>query len=158
MGSEYNPASKAHYDISLSKRTRKPLSDLQKEVRSSGSPEKGSPNSEEEEEEEEEKAGGKEAREETEHKSLKQLIRERSPLGRHFTEDQDQDNLDQNDKAQQKRQLQLVVVKQREEDLDLDGVKLKKLVGRYARVLSRLIKVKSKRHKPPPPLPLLPMQ
>uniref|UniRef100_A0A5B7C0S7 Uncharacterized protein n=1 Tax=Davidia involucrata TaxID=16924 RepID=A0A5B7C0S7_DAVIN len=112
MGSEYNP-SKPHYNISMSKRTRKPQEN-QIPLEEKESPPKDV----------------NELVEENDHRSLKQLMIKgdgegRSSLGQHFTEEE--------------KQLQ-VVVKQHEESLD--GVKFKRLVSRYARVLSHLIKIK----------------
>ncbi|GFY92118.1 hypothetical protein Acr_08g0005140 [Actinidia rufa] len=112
MGSDQCNPIKPHYDITLSKRTRKSLNPpTESDTLETESPKKCA-NEEEE----------------SDHKSLKELIKERSSLGKHFTEE---------------TQLQ-IVVKQREEDLE--GVKFKSLVRRYTRVLSRLIKVKRDPH------------
>ncbi|XAR63376.1 hypothetical protein NMG60_11023289 [Bertholletia excelsa] len=87
MGSEWNPR-KSHYDISMSRRTRKPLN-LEKEADEGEDGEEGRIPKE---------------RGDSDHKSLKQLmVKERSTLDAHFTEE--------------KQRLQ-VVVKQHEEDLD----------------------------------------
>ncbi|CAL5380701.1 unnamed protein product [Camellia sinensis] len=142
MGSEYNPSKPPHYDINLSKRTRKPLNlhmeaDQSPEKTSSFSPEKENPKksdgvNEEEGEGEEEEEEEKSIKDQNDHhKSLKQLIKGRSPLGQHFTEEK-----------QQQQQLQMVVKQQHDEDLDGSSMKCKRLVSHYARVLSRLIKVK----------------
>ncbi|KAL6981577.1 hypothetical protein U1Q18_023203 [Sarracenia purpurea var. burkii] len=123
MGSQSNP-SKPHYDINMSKRTRKTLNlgkEADQSYRKVPSPEKESPTNGVNEEEKSSTEG-----EESDHQkmSLKQLIKgKRSSLGQHFTEE---------------KQLPLVV-KPREEGLD--GVKFKKLVSRYAGVLGRLIKI-----------------
>lgn len=138
MESECN-LHKHHYDITMSKRTRnKPLNvvrdaNYQKDiiiVQKGGDdldPSTGIA------------AAGKQ----NEHKSLKQLIngdngnkamactthddgsRGRSSLGQHFTEEE--------------KNLQLVRTQPKE---GLQGGKLKKMVSRYAKVLSHLIKVK----------------
>ncbi|XP_028086117.1 histone H3.v1-like [Camellia sinensis] len=131
MGSEYNPSKPPHYDINLSKRTRKPLNlhmeaDQSPEKTSSFSPEKENPkksdgvNEEEgegEEKEEEEEEEEKSIKDQNDHhKSLKQLIKGRSPLGQHFTEEK-----------QQQQQLQMVVKQQHDEDLDGSSMKCKRL-------------------------------
>ncbi|KAF5952670.1 hypothetical protein HYC85_010614 [Camellia sinensis] len=123
MGSEYNPSKPPHYDINLSKRTRKPLNlhmeaDQSPEKTSSFSPEKENPKKSDSVNEEEEK----------EKKKKKKKRRRR----KHFTEE----------KQQQQQQLQMVVKQQHDEDLDGSSMKCKRLVSHYARVLSRLIKVK----------------
>ncbi|KAF3964666.1 hypothetical protein CMV_011076 [Castanea mollissima] len=65
---------------------------------------------------------------ESNRKSLKQLIKSRNSLSQHFTAEE--------------KQLQIVPKQQKEEGVHDDGVKLKKMVSRYAKFLSRLIKVK----------------
>ncbi|KAG5538962.1 hypothetical protein RHGRI_019494 [Rhododendron griersonianum] len=109
MGSERGNPNKPPYDITLSKRTRKPLN-LQTEadpiLPKAASPEKEILTKAIKKEEERSSSEG----EESDHKSLKQLIKNRSPLGQHFTEE---------------KQLPLVVKHQEE---DLNGVKLKGLV------------------------------
>ncbi|GMI92005.1 hypothetical protein like AT2G31930 [Hibiscus trionum] len=108
MGSECNQ-SKPHYDITLSKRTRKPLNNPQQ------------PNT-----------NGKDSDNE-DRKSLKQLINGDEtggatatslPLGRHFSDEE--------------QHLQLVKKNQPFNN----GVKLKGMMSRYAKVLSHLVKVK----------------
>lgn len=140
MGSECN-LHKRHYDITMSKRTRnKPLyvardANYQKDiiiVQKAGDDLNPS-------------TGFVAAGDQNGHKSLKQLIngdngikamaksctthdegsRGRSSLGQHFTEEE--------------KNLQLVRTQQKE---GLQGKKLKKIVSRYANVLSHLIKVK----------------
>ena len=64
--------------------------------------------------------------------SLKQLIKSRSSLGQHFTEEE--------------KQLQLVTKQQQE---GVQGLKLKRMVIRYAKVLSHLIKAKGDSQKKP---------
>ncbi|KAA8515738.1 hypothetical protein F0562_018651 [Nyssa sinensis] len=121
MGSEYNP-SKPHYNISMSKRTRKPLN-LGKEA--NGNPLEDCSLEKESFEKDiegvEEKSGNEEGEEIiSDHKSLKQLMingdgegsKGRSSLGQHFTKEEE-------------KQLQ-VVVKQHEESLD--GVKFKRMI------------------------------
>ncbi|KAM7508956.1 hypothetical protein LguiA_019409 [Lonicera macranthoides] len=115
----------------MSKRTRKPLNlkgEANQWATNSCSFEgTGTQNDAQEEVENEEEKRSKRIDEEQENdhkKSLKQLIEGRSSLGKHFT--------------QEEKQLQ-VVVKQHEETLD--GMKL----GKMARFLSRLIKIKKKK-------------
>lgn len=151
MGSECN-LHKRRYDITMSKRTRnKPLNvnrdaNYQKDVvivHKGGDLLNPS-------------TGVVIVGEENGHKSLEQLIngdhgtkatanstgstdvegnRGRSSLGQHFTEEE--------------TNLQLVKTQQKE---GLQGRKLKKMVSRYAKVLSHLIKVK---HDPPQKKPIL---
>ncbi|KAH7544792.1 uncharacterized protein LOC107434481 [Ziziphus jujuba] len=143
MGSECNIPQKLHYDISMSKRTRKPLNT--RDANRKYSPPEGDLNGGEE-------GGGRRESsldgEENGHKSLKQLIngdgkavvviksgggddrheeisKGRSSLGQHFTEEE--------------KNLQLITTQQKE---GLQGRKLKKMVSRYAKVLSHLIKLK----------------
>ncbi|XP_039004554.1 uncharacterized protein LOC120131693 [Hibiscus syriacus] len=106
-GSECN-RSKPHFDITLSKRTRKPLNNQPQQ-----------PNTNDKESENEDR------------RSLKQLINGdeanggTASLGRHFSEEE--------------QQLQLV---KKNQQYNNDGVKLKGMMSRYAKVLSHLIKVK----------------
>ncbi|KAK2988071.1 hypothetical protein RJ640_002012 [Escallonia rubra] len=153
MGSECNP-SKPRYDITMSKRTRKPsslgkeagwcplkscFSDKESPQRGTNEEEGKSPTRVDEKGEsadekgrpltcvdEKKKTPETDEGRENDHKSLKQLIDgKRSSLGQHFTEEE--------------KQLQ-VVVKQHAEGIH--GVKFKRMVSRYASVLSRLIKTK----------------
>ncbi|XP_009776766.1 uncharacterized protein [Nicotiana sylvestris] len=120
MGSKVSPR-KLHYDVSMSKRTRKPLnlnaiSDKkpQQSEELIGSVEKKQAPSEEERK--------------YERKSLKQLIEVRSiSLRQHFIEEE--------------KQLQ-VMVKQQPEESMVNGLKLKKIVRCYTNVLSHMIKRK----------------
>ncbi|KAJ7949074.1 ubiquitin-conjugating enzyme E2 S isoform X1 [Quillaja saponaria] len=135
MGSECNPI-KRHYDVTMSKRTRKPphLNDPFEKLTPLSDPTKNVP------------LGNlldEEVDENDHHKSLKQLIngdeeqkvdvgegsKGRNSLGQHFNEEE--------------KHLQLVS-KQQEENLQ--GIKLKKLMRRYAKVLSHLIKIKRDKH------------
>ncbi|KAE8688800.1 VPS54 isoform 1 [Hibiscus syriacus] len=106
-GSECNQ-NKPHYDITLSKRTRKPPSSHPQQ-----------PNTNDKESENEDR------------KSLKQLINGdetgggTTSLGRHFSEEE--------------QQLQLV---KKNHQYNNNGVKLKGMMSRYAKVLSHLVKVK----------------
>ncbi|KAK6263649.1 hypothetical protein QQP08_020255 [Theobroma cacao] len=141
MGSHCNP-SKRHYDITLSKRTRKPL-DLQEANGTSNiasskwdNPLKIFPRKAADDDDDDEDEG----EESSDHKSLKQLINGdggeaeetscrlsgRSSLGQHFN--------------QEEKQLQLV--KKNQQDGVYGGVKLKGMMSRYAKVLSRLVKAK----------------
>ncbi|XP_044489491.1 uncharacterized protein LOC123213925 [Mangifera indica] len=111
MGSQCNPT-KPRFDITMSRRTRKPIFNLDDPTSSVDQVE-----------------------EDNDHKSLKQLINRdetskkknaeeskgRNSLGEHFTEEE--------------KQLQLVKLQQQK------GVKLKGMVNRYVKVLSHLIKV-----------------
>ena len=129
MGSECNFSPQTpHYDIKMSKRTRKPLN-LKGEANqwaTSSCSFEGKGTQEEEENEEDKRSKKIDEEQENDHKkSLKQLIEGRSSLGKHFTEEE--------------KQLHHVVVKQHEESLD--GLKL----GKMARFLSRLIKIKRKK-------------
>ncbi|XP_039052582.1 uncharacterized protein LOC120194316 [Hibiscus syriacus] len=98
--------SKLHFDITLSRRTRKPLNDPQP------------PKSNDKESENED------------HKSLKQLINgdetggNKTSMGRHFSEEE--------------QHLQLV----KKNHNYNNGIKLKGMLSRYAKVLSHLVKVK----------------
>lgn len=138
MGNERGNPNKSSYDITMSKRTRKPLN-LQAEAdlvppKASSSEKEISTKAIKKEEEESSSEG-----EESDHKSLEQLIKIRSPLGQHFTEE---------------KQLPLVVKHQEE---GLNGLKFKGLVSRYTRVLSRLIKIKRDSHLRPGKNPTLRM-
>lgn len=139
MGSEGGNPNKPRYDITMSKRTRKPLN-LQTEadliLPKAASLENEILTKAIKKEEEKSSSEG----EESDHKSLQQLIKTRSPLGQHFTEE---------------KQLPLVVKHQEER------LKFKGLVSQYARVLSRLIKIKRDSHLKPgkkPTLRLTPKQ
>ncbi|KAI9170427.1 hypothetical protein LWI28_027769 [Acer negundo] len=150
MGSMFN-SSKRRYDISMSKRTRKPLnvedSDGNRTMEM-GSPRRESPDDlkgavdAEEQEEEEEGNDVKgvidiveddQLKEENDRMSLKQLIkgdekskvkinRGRNSLGEHFTEEE--------------KQLQLVKAQKQK------GVKFKGMVNHYVKVVGHLIKLK----------------
>lgn len=126
MGSNYNP-SKHPYDITMSKRTRRPLKvqdanrDSTDESIRNDTPWKAV----EDGEDESSPSRVDEAEESDRKPSLKQLIKGRSSLGKHFTEEE--------------KQLQLVT-KQQEEGFQ--GLKLKRMVTRCAKVLRHMIKVK----------------
>lgn len=154
MGSQCDP-SKRHYDITMSKRTRKPISDHLQEANinnnnnhtkwdiplktiaslfDQSSPKKGDHH------------GGQVAAEELEEsdhrKSLKQLIHGdesaaggRSSLSHHFTEEE-----------KQQQQLQLVKSTNQQGHNNNGGVKFKGMMSRYAKVLSHLVKVKREPH------------
>ncbi|KDP20373.1 hypothetical protein JCGZ_05256 [Jatropha curcas] len=123
MGSECNP-SKHRYDITMSKRTRKPLKSNMPQAHADL---RGEDNLL--------------AKVDEDRKSLKQLIngiannveetkedsenRGRNSLGQHFSEEE--------------KQLQLM---RRQNQQGLQAVKLKGIMGRYVKVLSHLIKVK----------------
>ena len=134
-----NPG-KRHYDITMSRRTRKPLNleESKKEILLKGDGHDG-----EKRNNSETGGGGGGGDHENDHKrSLKQLIQGdgnvkvilgegnkcRSSLGQHFTED--------------KQQLQLVVKQQDKEKEVMVGVKPKGSVSHYIKVLSHLIKAK----------------
>ncbi|KAJ9158672.1 hypothetical protein P3X46_024236 [Hevea brasiliensis] len=132
MGSECNPTSKHRYDITMSKRTRKPFNLPEAKV-----------NDHTRSSQEKDQAGDSSQR-----RSLKQLMingniniegtnnkgnpsdesksKLRSSLGQHFSDEE-------------KQQLQLVT-KQKQEIMQ--GAKLKGMMGRYVKVLSHLIKAK----------------
>ncbi|KAK3169119.1 hypothetical protein Dsin_000006 [Dipteronia sinensis] len=139
MGSECD-SSKRRYDISMSKRTRKPLnvedSDGNRTMEM-GSPDdlKGAVVAEEEGNDVEGVIDAEDGqlKEENDHKSLKQLIkgdekskvkinRGRNSLGEHFTEEE--------------KQLQLVKAQKQK------GVKFKGMVNHYVKVVGHLIKLK----------------
>lgn len=129
MGSECKP-NKFHYDLSMSKRTRKPPNLIEEDDKSSfhscpaaeesslefvnGEKEKGS-------------TSFSETQECDHRKSLKDLIEGRS-LSQHFSEEE--------------KQLQLIV-KQHDPDA-LKKLKFKRMVSRYAKIFSHLIKLKRK--------------
>lgn len=128
MGSEWKP-SKFHYDIGMSKRTRR-ASDFKKDdtkqvTSSSGFDEEG------------EGEGEDEAQENESRKSLKQFIQGRS-LYQHFSEEEEEEK----EKEKEENQLQLV----KQKDIQQQGfngrLKFKSLVSRYGKVLSQLIKIK----------------
>ena len=126
MESDYN-STKRHYDITMSKRTRRPANSSQiysapiSPCQDIPAPGKAVVNELGEDE-------SSSHSEESDRKSLKQLINSRSSLSQHFTAEENQ--------------LQIVTKQQKEEGVHDDGVKLKKMVSRYAKFLSRLIKVK----------------
>jgi hypothetical protein len=124
MGSDCNP-SKHHYDITMSKRTRRPIKVQDSSQISTPSP----PRKEKEVVDEGDDQSSHS--EDNDRKSLKQLINSRSSLGQHFTAEE--------------KQLQIVTKKQQE---GVQGLKLKKLVSRYAKVLSHMIKGGESRKKP----------
>lgn len=122
--------SKHHYDISMSKRTRRPSKVQDADQNSTTASDTDAP-----------VKGGEsspstvlvgEAEESDRKKSLKQLIKSRSSLGQHFTEEE--------------KQLQLVTKQQQE---GVQGLKLKRMVIRYAKVLSHLMKAKGDSRKKP---------
>ncbi|GMN64136.1 hypothetical protein TIFTF001_033223 [Ficus carica] len=138
MGSD-----KRRYDITMSRRTRRPLKVRDKNENSpSECPLRGA---------------AQEGEESNDRKSLRQLFdgdgktkavsggdeggKERSSLRQHFTEGE--------------KQLQLVGVQQKE---DLNGLKLKTMVNRYAKVLNYLMKknrdpsLRNSKKKPTPKL------
>ncbi|KAL0006591.1 hypothetical protein SO802_008093 [Lithocarpus litseifolius] len=125
MESDYN-SGKRHYDITMSKRTRRPTNSSQiysAPVSPCDIPFPGKAVVNELGEDESSSHS-----EESDRKSLKQLIKSRGSLSQHFTAEENQ--------------LQIVTKQQKEEGVHDDGVKLKKMVSRYAKFLSRLIKVK----------------
>ncbi|XP_044466587.1 uncharacterized protein LOC123196597 [Mangifera indica] len=116
MGSEGNLTTKPRFDITMSKRTRKPV--FHDDPATMENPCKVGVHHVEEKN--------------NDHKSLKQLIngdksKSRNSLGEHFTEEEEEE---------EGKQLQLVKLQQQK------GVKLKRMVNRYVQVLSQLIKVK----------------
>lgn len=140
MGSESN-GGKFRYDLSMSKRTRKPLNrekeDNQCALKSSFSDKEIPQKGENDEKEDEHCFKVVDEGEESDHKSLKQLIEGRSTLGQHFTtEEMKQPMLVH---KHDEKKLQLVVTHHEE---GLDGVRFKEMVSRCAKVLSRLIKKK----------------
>lgn len=129
MESECN-FSRRRYDITMSKRTRKPS--MMDEA-----PAKGS----EREREEENSIPGIDEREWKDRKSLEDLINkeEKGIVSNSSDEKVRRNSLDQHFHEEEK-QLQMVVRPPREEGGD--GVKLKGMVSRYMKVLSHMIKVK----------------
>ncbi|KAI3448956.1 hypothetical protein Pfo_005621 [Paulownia fortunei] len=116
MGSQGKTSpGKPHYNISMSRRTRKPLN-LKIEPQESF-------------EEKEEWMMMSREKKIQQQKSLKQLIEGRCSLAQHF-------------KEEEKQQQQSVVVRGPDQNGFDQGVKLKRMVRNYARVLSHLIKVK----------------
>ncbi|KAF3628249.1 hypothetical protein CQW23_19194 [Capsicum baccatum] len=119
---------KLHYDISMSKRTRKstPLNIKEEAIKSLQHPEELVNANVNVEQEEKGVISNKEKEEDDDKKSLKQLIEGRgTSLGHHFTEEE--------------RQLQMVVKPPE------NGMKFKQMVSRYAKVLSHMIKLKRKK-------------
>ncbi|XP_059434973.1 uncharacterized protein LOC132167941 [Corylus avellana] len=129
MGSCCNE-SKHHYDISMSKRTRRPSKVQDADQNSATASDTDAPVKGDESCPSTVLVG--EAEESDRKKSLKQLIKSRSSLGQHFTEEE--------------KQLQLVTKQQQE---GVQGLKLKRMVIRYAKVLSHLIKAKGDSRKKP---------
>lgn len=122
MGSEGETESrKPHYDISMSRRTRKPQNLKQKSF---------------EERENEELMMGRENQ-----KSLKQLIQGRCSLEQHFREEEAEEKEKEKEEEEEEKQQSVVV---RPPDLDGDGrLRLKKtMIKNYAQIMSRMIKVK----------------
>ncbi|KAJ1377962.1 hypothetical protein SESBI_48336 [Sesbania bispinosa] len=133
-----SPAVKRHYDITMSRRTRKQSFPVQANEK---------PISVDDVSQQTSLPEVKES--ENDHKSLKQLIRGeekldavkcnnnnndeggkgRNSLGEHFNEEE--------------KQLQLVRLQQKD---NLQGLKFKKLVRRYAKVLGHLMKAKREPH------------
>ncbi|CDP07658.1 unnamed protein product [Coffea canephora] len=124
MGSESKP-NKFHYDLSMSKRTRRSLN-LVEDDHDQGSFQAWH--------------GEEESSENDQKKSLKQLIGGRS-LSQHF--------------SQEEPQLQLVV-KQHDQE-GLSGLKFTRMVSRYAKALSHLIKLKRKQQMGLYKKPVLPL-
>lgn len=133
MGSGCNE-SKHHYDITMSKRTRKPskVQDADQNSTTVSPGNDGPVKAVVREGDESSPSRVGEAGENDRKKSLKQLIKSRSSLGQHFTEEE--------------KQLQLVTKQQQE---GVQGLKLKRMVSRYAKVLSHLIKAKGDSRKKP---------
>ncbi|ESQ51779.1 hypothetical protein EUTSA_v10017383mg [Eutrema salsugineum] len=136
MGSEVINPIKTRFDISMSRRTRKPWSSLineQQEVQDL-STQSSQPEKEQEQEEDQE----------VDRKSLNNLMRceqetneeaqvnNKSSLGQHFGDDKGI-----------KQTMQLVVKKEKQGGEN--GVKFKGMMGRYVKVLSGLIKAKRDR-------------
>lgn len=129
MGSECKP-SKFHYDITMSKRTRKP-SNVNKEATHVQECESAEENAEK-------VSDGQKENDTKKSLKLKELIEGRS-LNQHFTEEEE-------------NQLQLSIIQQ---EGGFQRVKLKRMVSRYAKVLSHLIKLKKNPEKPFRKKPLL---
>ncbi|KAL3537273.1 hypothetical protein ACH5RR_000639 [Cinchona calisaya] len=124
MGSECSPY-KLHYDLSMSKRTRKPSNIKEEDDQSSlheehpleflnGEKEKGSTSFSEAQENK---------------KSLRQLIGGRS-LSQHFSEEE--------------KQFQLIVKQRHDPEEVLKNLKFKRIVSRYAKIFSHFVKLKRK--------------
>ncbi|KAF8016139.1 hypothetical protein BT93_H1607 [Corymbia citriodora subsp. variegata] len=141
MGSEINLGGRS-YDLAMSKRTRKPLK-LEETVSNISITGFARNQGSEACLDEEKGIAGEELA--SDRKSLKQLInsevnpplelgeeRRRSSLGHHFTEEE-------------VTQLQVVRVRAKQRQGGAEGMKLKGMVGRCAKVLSQLIKG----HPPP---------
>ncbi|KAM3734192.1 hypothetical protein ACB098_11G195500 [Castanea mollissima] len=111
MESDYN-SGKRHYDITMSKRTRRPTNSNQiysapvSPCQDIPPPGKAVVNDLGEDE-------SSSHSEESDRKSLKQLIKSRNSLSQHFTAEE--------------KQLQIVPKQQKEEGVHDDGVKLKKM-------------------------------
>lgn len=136
MGSE-GDGRKFRYDISMSKRTRKPLNREKEGItKICFSNEEVRPKGDDYEKINEQNFREVDEGEASDHKSLKQLIEERNTLGQHLTtEEMKQPMLVKHDE----KRLQLVV---RHHEEGLDGIKFKDMVSRCAKILSRLIKNK----------------
>ncbi|KAM6549804.1 hypothetical protein CsatB_021480 [Cannabis sativa] len=135
---------KRHYDISMSRRTRRPFQ--VRDVKGMISPNSG--------------GGGGGEGEENDRKSLKQLIdgdekkvghegdeggRGKSSLGEHLV----MEGGEREGQEENKMQLQIVGVQNQN-----DGMNLKKMVSRYAKVLGHLIKKNKDSSKKKPTLML----
>ncbi|GAA0174272.1 hypothetical protein LIER_27701 [Lithospermum erythrorhizon] len=119
MGSDdQNNLCKPHYDISMSKRTRKPLNFQGIKLTKIEEQEEICPKVSEEEQEKQDHDNNK--------KCLKQLIEGRDSLGQQFLKEENQ--------------LQMVV--KMPEDSSSNGRKFKKMVSQYAKVLGNMIKIK----------------
>ncbi|CAK7331716.1 unnamed protein product [Dovyalis caffra] len=170
MGSDQrNIPSKPRYDITMSRRTRKPLMNLKE---ASQNPTTGSPEEEGDAEDvlvdhdQGAESFPKKADYEKDRKrSLKQLIiknagKEKSEVTKLVEEETrgggDDENMEskllfgsrnslgQHFKGEEKQQLQVVTRKQ--SNNGMEGMKLKGMVGRYVKVLSHLIRVKRDTH------------
>lgn len=138
MGSECNSV-KFHYDLTMSKRTRKPLNCEQESDQSSLSscfsekevPPNGVPVEAEDEN--------------CDHKSLKQLIKGRHTLGQHFTEEKSylpKIVSKSMENGVQAKQLQIVV----KSHGGSNRVKLKKMASQCTKIIRRLIRNKRDSH------------
>lgn len=139
MASKCNPG-KFRYDLTMSKRTRKPLNCEQESDQSSSSfcfSEKEVPPNRVNVEAEDENC---------DHKSLKQLIKGRHTLGQHFTEEelkkQPKIVIKQNENGVQEKQLQIVVKNYG----GSNRVKLKKMASQCTKILRRLVRNKRDSH------------
>lgn len=137
MGSEC----KFRYDLTMSKRTRKPLhceqeqESSQSRLSSCFAEKELSRNGVDEEAEDEN----------CDHKSLKQLIKGRHTLGQHFTEEESKQPeilIKQIDNGVQEKQLHVVVKNQG----GSNRVKLKKMATQCTKILKRLIRNKRDSH------------